>query len=680
LKAFRVFSHGIRSLNFKVLTVVGLVILAMMLGSLLLFKRLADHAQSLLFDAMDAMSYAVHHGLTIQINERYYDVHAFAKNPAVQSLDAAAMAQVLNTFVRLYQIYDVILVTDTQGRYMGGSTIGPDGSPLNVAALRSYDYSQDSWFQAVRYGGTYMDAPSADPYLKRMDRRDVRGNSFASAILDAHGQVLGTICIRAGVRWIETELDRAYDMFQAGGFSVARLELINANGERMVASGPPLQVPGGMERPVRYPGTEERTRTAKIWSLVEAEGGKYMIGSSFLADPAFAPGLGWSLRVTVGSSNASRSLSETVRMSYAWLILAAIGLLFLAFAYIRRLVISRHLQEQVAIRTAELNRIARNLEERNWDLERSRSELQATNDQLIEAQKELLDTAKRLGQAEVASLTLHNIGNIMTSLNVQSTLLRERLDEDAPGQLTLAYLKKLAREAPRGDELPSYLARLEAAESAQLMEIRNLLHGLNDNVRMAMAAISSQLSFVQQNEATEAYRLSELLQHTLVLYFGTFRRHHVKQEMKLQHDVEFLTERFRFESILTVLIRNAIDATEGQVDRRISFATEVDGRSVMLLIRDNGHGFGPDVAAQIFRFGFTTKSDGHGFGLHYAANSCEHLGLELSLDSPGLGLGAIARLRIPRAQILTVMDSVDFSKTRDAESSQNYSQAGAHTS
>jgi signal transduction histidine kinase len=664
LKAFRVFSHGIRSLNFKVLTVVGLVILVMMLGSLLLFKRLADHAQSLLFDAMDAMSHAVHHGLTVQISERYYDVHAFAKNPAVQAMDPVVMAQVLNVFVQLYQIYDVILVTDTQGRYVGGSTMGPDGKALNVAALRSYDFSQDAWFQAVRYGGTYMDAPSLDPYLKRMEGREVRGNSFATAILDGNGKILGVICIRAGERWIEKELDRAYAMFQAGGFSVAQLELINANGEPIVASGTSLNVQGALERPVRYPGTEERGRTAKIWSLVEVKGGDFMIGSSFLADPPFAPGLGWSLRVTVGKSAASRSLAETVGMSYAWLVLAALGLLLLAIAYIRRLVISRHLQEQVAIRTAELNHIARDLEERNRDLERSRTELQTTNDQLIEAQKELLDTAKRLGQAEVAALTLHNIGNIMTSLNVQSTLLRERLVEDAPGQLTLAYLKKISGKALAAAEMQSFVTRLETAENAQLAEIQHLLHGLTDNVRMAMAAISSQLAFVQQNETAEAYKLSELLQHTLVLYFGTFRRHHVQQEMRLQHDVEFLTERFRFESILTVLIRNAIDATEGQVERRISFATELDGRSITLLIRDNGHGFGPDVAARIFRFGFTTKAEGHGFGLHYAANSCEHLGLELSLESPGPGQGAVARLCIPRAQILSVMDIVDFSQTR----------------
>lgn len=676
MKRFSVFPYSIWSLDFKVLTVVGLVILAMAVGSLFLFKRLADQAQSLLFDAMDAMSVAVHHGLGTQIHERYYDVHAFAKNPALQAMNPDDITQVLDVFVQLYGIYDLILVTDPDGRYVSSNSVGPTGEVLSRAPLQAYDFSQDSWFQAVRQSGSYVDNPALDPYLKMMDGRTQVTNTFATAIIDDAGRIHGMICMRAGVRWIQKELDQAYGMFHAGGFSVARIELINANGESMVEAGAPLSTRNAMERPARYPGTADRSRASKIWSIVQSDKGDLMVGSSFLQELPFAPGLDWSIRLTVGSSSASRQLTETVRMSYAWILLAAVGLMFLTVAYLRRLVLSRHLQQQVAIRTAELHQTTLNLEEQNRELERHKRELVATNRQLIEAERELLDTAKRLGQSEVAALTLHNIGNIITSLNIQSTLLREQLDRDAPGKLTMAYLKKIEVEGRFPEGLALMRGRLEAAEQDAIVHMQNIMRGLVDNVRMAMAAISSQLAFVQQRECAEPYKLSELLQHTLILYFGTFKRHRVRQIMKIQEDAMFLTERFLFESILTVLIRNAIDATSDQEERSIMFATELDNEGLSLLIQDNGHGFGVEVGSQIFRFGFSTKARGHGFGLHYAANSCRHLGLELSLDSPGPGQGAIARLRIPRERIISVMEFVDVSQGGEGKRDDQADQTG----
>ncbi|WP_141733628.1 sensor histidine kinase [Oligoflexus tunisiensis] len=652
MKRFKILSRIIRSLDFKVLALIGFVILSMAVGSLLLFKRLADQAQSLLFDALDAMSHAVHESLTTQFYERYYDVQSFARSRTVQSLDSAAIASVFNGYVQLYGMYDLILLIDAQGRLVGSNTLNPSGKPLNTGPLQSYDFSHEPWFQGARRDEIYVDEPAFDPYLKMIDGRSARTNTFATVVTDSDGRTVGVICIRAGVRWIQKELDTAYAMFHAGGFSVAQVEVINSEGELLVQAGAALPAADAEEIPVTYPGTASRARFAKIWSLRRTEEGDLMVASSFLKNPHFAPSLGWSIRLTVGTSTASRELADTVRMSYGLILLASVGLLLLAIAYIRRLVLSQHLRKLVSLRTAELHKTAADLEERNRELERSRTELMDANDQLIEAQKELLDTAKRLGQAEVAALTLHNIGNIITSLNVQSTLLREHWENQAPGQVALDYLKKISAEGRYPERLPEHVERLETAEAVTRDAMQSLIRGLIDNVRIAMAAISSQLAFVQQRETAAAYKLSELLHHTMALYFGTFKRHRIQLEMQLQEDVVFETERFRFESILTVLIRNAIDAIGDQPDPQISFGTKLDAEFFMLAIRDNGHGFDADVANRIFRFGFTTKNTGHGFGLHYAANSCKHLGLQLKLESPGPSLGATALLLIPREKMV----------------------------
>ncbi|MDQ3233764.1 MAG: ATP-binding protein [Pseudobdellovibrionaceae bacterium] len=679
MKKFKVLSRAIWSLDLRVLTLVGNIVLSMAVGSLFLFKRLADQAQSLLFDAMDAMSYAVHHGLATQFYERYYDLHAFSKNPAVQSMERLPMENILNVFVQLYGVYDLILVTDTQGRLVGSSTINPKGETLFTQALYEMDFSLEPWFRAVKQQrGTYVEQPLSDPYLKIVDGRDDRTTTFAAAILDANGKFLGVICIRAGVRWIERELNQAYAMLHAGGFSIARLELIDQGGERLVTVGSHVGDGGFTEVPVTYPGTASKTRSSKIWSMQKSTEGDLIVASSFLADPLFAPSLDWSIRLTVGSSMASRQLADTVRMSYGLILLASVGLLFLSVGYLRRLVMSRLLQHQVDARTAELHRAALDLEERNRDLETNKAELLATNTHLIEAQKELQDTAKRLGQAEVAALTLHNIGNIITSLNIQSSLLHEQMEQDPPGQLALAYLKKIQTSDRIPERMPEFVSRIESAERASFESVRQLLRGLIDNVRMVMSAISSQLAFVQQNEKAEPCPLSELLRHTLILYYGTFKRHHLQQTLQLQHEAVLLTERFRFESILTVLIRNAIDATMGLKERHIRFSTHYDGECLTLAIADNGHGFDADISVRLFHFGFSTKDQGHGFGLHYAMNACQDLGLQLKLESPGTDQGATASLIIPRDRLLSVVELGNLAQRREDDRPNQDDEAGAH--
>jgi signal transduction histidine kinase len=50
---------------------------------------------------------------------------------------------------------------------------------------------------------------------------------------------------------------------------------------------------------------------------------------------------------------------------------------------------------------------------------------------------------------------------------------------------------------------------------------------------------------------------------------------------------------------------------------------------------------------RIFEYGFTTKPDGHGFGLHSCGLMARQLGGEITVRSEGLGCGATLRLELP---------------------------------
>ena len=73
----------------------------------------------------------------------------------------------------------------------------------------------------------------------------------------------------------------------------------------------------------------------------------------------------------------------------------------------------------------------------------------------------------------------------------------------------------------------------------------------------------------------------------------------------------------------------------------------LDSGSVELAVVDNGVGISNENLPRMFNHGFTTKQDGHGFGLHGAALSARQMGGELTAHSEGVGQGARFSLVLP---------------------------------
>jgi signal transduction histidine kinase len=68
---------------------------------------------------------------------------------------------------------------------------------------------------------------------------------------------------------------------------------------------------------------------------------------------------------------------------------------------------------------------------------------------------------------------------------------------------------------------------------------------------------------------------------------------------------------------------------------------------VKIVVKDNGVGIPSENLAKIFSHGFTTKKDGHGFGLHSGANAAREMGGSLVARSNGPGPGAEFTLELP---------------------------------
>ena len=85
------------------------------------------------------------------------------------------------------------------------------------------------------------------------------------------------------------------------------------------------------------------------------------------------------------------------------------------------------------------------------------------------------------------------------------------------------------------------------------------------------------------------------------------------------------------------LIRNALQAIEGQADGIVSVeALKTDGR-VYITITDNGPGISPELLSAIFTPFFSTKSGGSGIGLSISHRIMRLHGGDLTVDSlPGV--------------------------------------------
>jgi signal transduction histidine kinase len=68
---------------------------------------------------------------------------------------------------------------------------------------------------------------------------------------------------------------------------------------------------------------------------------------------------------------------------------------------------------------------------------------------------------------------------------------------------------------------------------------------------------------------------------------------------------------------------------------------------VKIWVSDNGIGILPENLTRIFNHGFTTRRNGHGFGLHSGALAAKELGGVLLAYSEGPGTGATFCLELP---------------------------------
>jgi PAS domain S-box-containing protein len=285
--------------------------------------------------------------------------------------------------------------------------------------------------------------------------------------------------------------------------------------------------------------------------------------------------------------------------------------------------------------------------------------LKETEQKMESLHRQLLLASRTAGMAEVATGVLHNVGNVLNSVNVSAGVVAERLrTSKADGVAKLgrllreqgANLVHFLTEDDRGRKVPAYVEQLAEHLAQERAELDKELKELILNVDHIKEIVAMQQNYARVSGVVEMVNLSEMVEDAFKIHGGAYARHGITVERDYDKLPTLSVDKHALLQIVVNLLHNAKYACEAsnRADKRVTVRAKAAGPDrVKVEVTDNGIGIPPENITRIFSQGFTTRKDGHGFGLHSGALAAKHLGGTLTVQSAGVGCGATFTLELP---------------------------------
>jgi len=317
------------------------------------------------------------------------------------------------------------------------------------------------------------------------------------------------------------------------------------------------------------------------------------------------------------------------------------------------------LRRQVAQRTLELRKEVDQRRRTAASLEAEIAERKRMEAQVEKTHKELLHASRRAGMADVASSVLHNVGNVLNSVNVSASLIAAKLRHSRTANLAkLADLLRAHKDDlgefisndPKGRHLPNYLDQLVEHLLAEQASASTEMASLMQNVEHIKGIVAMQQSYTKVVGVSELASPVDLVEEALRIPADGLVRHAIELVREFDPGVPAITvDKHKVILVLVNLLQNAKHACEesGRPDKRLTVRLARQDSRVTISVIDNGVGIPPENLTRIFNHGFTTRKNGHGFGLHSSALAAREMGGALVVHSDGCGKGATFTLDLP---------------------------------
>ncbi|APZ95480.1 CHASE domain-containing protein [Fuerstiella marisgermanici] len=279
--------------------------------------------------------------------------------------------------------------------------------------------------------------------------------------------------------------------------------------------------------------------------------------------------------------------------------------------------------------------------------------------QIADINRQLIESSHKAGIAEVATGVLHNVGNVLNSVTTSSGAISKILEQSAVSQLAAASeilrqhaedLEDFLTNDPRGVHFPGFLEQVSSA----LIDDQTQLKDENRRLIEQIQHIREIIRVQQEEVIASPVRLPESPVELMNQAVQICESRHAKSGIQIQTEIDdcptVLSDRHKILQVLTNLIANAQDAVADITGRPriVTVRTRtMNNERVEFIVEDNGVGMTESVVSKVLNFGFTTKRDGHGFGLHSCAQAAKALGGELHVRSDGINRGSVFSLFLP---------------------------------
>ncbi len=278
--------------------------------------------------------------------------------------------------------------------------------------------------------------------------------------------------------------------------------------------------------------------------------------------------------------------------------------------------------------------------------------------ELKRAQQALVESSRLAGMSDVATTILHNVGNVLNSVNIAIDLLDERSHSSQIHMVTKTaeLLDEHADDlasfmiSPKGQALREFLRKLGKQLETDQDHANEELMRLKANIDHIKQIVQMQSVFTTSSGANQRCNLVDVVDDAVRINELALERHCIDLIREYETEVMAVTDHHKVTQVVVNLISNAKAALDSVPvgERVVRVAVRSVGDQAVVEVTDNGEGIDEEFLVQIFHHGFTTREDGHGFGLHSSAIAAQELGGTLEAASAGPGRGATFTLSLPR--------------------------------